>query len=198
MRWTASKALARTSACLPVAIIDEIVSAILALFKENVVRLSAPDEDLSLVSASTWHGGTLCLASFLRDTLLTPEQVRESLPWILRGLTFSQRKGAQKIGASVRDASCYFVWCAARASSRQVGLLTDADVREIAQKLVVVACTDEEVSVRRAASAAYQECVGRWVGSKPDFVRRQLWLIPVAARRRTSRMDSKCSSSSTA
>ena len=167
VRWTASKALARISSRLPVPFIDEIVSAILALYAENVVRISAPDEDFSLVSASSWHGATLCLASFLRDTLLSLEQVGEGLPWILRGLTFSQRKGAQKIGASVRDASCYFIWCAARASSRQAGLLPDADVRAIAQKLVVVACTDEEVSVRRAASAAYQECVGRLVSSSP-------------------------------
>ena len=198
VRWTASKALARTSACLPVAFIDEIVSAILALFTENVVRLSAPNEDLSLVSASTWHGAALCLASFLRDTLLTPDQARECLPWVLRGLTFSQRKGAQKIGASVRDASCYFVWCAARASSRQVGLLTDADVRMIAQKLVIVACTDEEVSVRRAASAAYQECVGRLVSSISHVLRRQLRLMHFAAYRLASRMVSKCSSCSTA
>ena len=161
VRWTVSKALARISAQLPLSYIDQIVFALLGMYPPNVLHVNTDKEDLSLVSSSTWHGATLCLASFLRNTLLSPDQVRDALPWVLRALTFSQRKGAQKIGSSIRDASCYFVWCAARASSKQAGLLREVDVQSVAKKLVVVACTDEEVSVRRAASAAFQECVGR-------------------------------------
>lgn len=161
VRWTVSKAIARISAQLPLAFVDQIVLALLQMYPANVLHPNTDTEDLSLVSAATWHGTTLCLASLLRNTLLTPAQVQECLPWILRALIFSQRKGAQKIGSNIRDAGCYFVWCAARATSKQPDLLSEPDVQSIAAKLVVVACTDEEVSVRRAASAAYQECVGR-------------------------------------
>lgn len=166
VRWTVAKALARIGTQLPLSFVDQITAALLDMYRPNIVSLGKPDEDLSLVSAAAWHGVTLCLASFLRNTLLSASQIGECLPWILRCLTFSQRKGTQRIGSNVRDASCYFVWCVARASSKQNDLLSEQAVRSIASKLVVVACTDEEVSVRRAASAAYQELVGR-VSSVP-------------------------------
>ena len=163
MRWTTSKALARISSRLPLPSVDQLVLAILDLYRHNVMHIDTVRENLSLVSASTWHGGTLCLSSFLRHTLLSPSQVQCALPWVLRCLVFFQRKGAQKIGIGVRDAACYFIWCAARAASKQDDLLSQEHVDNIARTLVIVACTDEELSVRRAASAAYQEVVGRMV-----------------------------------
>lgn len=145
--------------------IDQIVETLSSLYSENSMGLGKTGtEDLSLVSASTWHGVTLCSSALLRNTLLTSAQVSDLLPWIIRGLTFAQRKGAQKVGSNVRDASCYFCWCLARAYSRQLQLLQEKDIQIIAQWLVVVACTEEETSVRRAASAAFQECAGRMVG----------------------------------
>lgn len=163
MRWTTSKALSRISSHLPLSYVDQIVTAIQELYAQNVVAQDTPLEDLSLVSSHAWHGATLCLASFLRQTLLDPSQVQSSLPWILRALTFSQRKGAQKIGSSIRDSACYFVWCIARAYSKQDNLLSQDHIEAVCKQLILVACCDEEVSVRRAASAAYQECVGRIV-----------------------------------
>lgn len=58
----------------------------------------------------------------------------------------------------MRDAACYVLWALARAH--------DADaIRPYAQglshQLVCVTLLDRDISIRRAASAAFQECVGR-------------------------------------
>ncbi|DBA68172.1 TPA: hypothetical protein ACH3X2_013907 [Trebouxia sp. C0005] len=62
------------------------------------------------------------------------------------------------VGAHVRDAAAYVCWAFARA-------YTAADMLEsiavLAPALLVTACYDREVNCRRAASAAYQESVGR-------------------------------------
>ena len=169
VRWTCSKALARISSRLPLTHNDQLFLAILEIYPQNVLHANTSKEDLTLVSSSMWHGATLCLSSFLRSTLLSPVQVHTALPWILRSLFFSQRKGAQKVGISVRDAACYFIWCVARASSKQDNMLEQDDINIIANALVTVACTDEEVSVRRSASAAFQEMVGRVVSDTFDY-----------------------------
>lgn len=136
---------------------------VIATYAENVQNEDTADEDLTLVSSSAWQGATLCIASMLRQNLLTAEQVQHALPWIQRALIFSQRKGAQKIGSSVRDAACYFCWCLATAESVQGPLTNPRDTARLGETLVVVACLDDETSVRRAASAAFQECTGRMV-----------------------------------
>lgn len=58
----------------------------------------------------------------------------------------------------MRDAACYVLWALARAHDA-------AAIRPYAEslshQLVCVTLLDRDVSIRRAASAAYQECVGR-------------------------------------
>jgi len=68
----------------------------------------------------------------------------------------------QTIGSSVRDSAAYVLWSLART-------LTPDQARpyaqQLAERLVCVAVFDREVSIRRAASAAFQEAVGRWVST---------------------------------
>lgn len=163
VRWTASKAISKIAAHVPFALVDEIVGLISGLYKDDVLHSGTDQEDLSFVSASAWHGATLCLASMIRQNLLNSKQIANVFPWIQKALTFSQRKGAQKIGGNVRDSACYFCWCLARATTMQGDLLSPEGVADLSRALVVVACLDEEPSVRRAASAAFQECAGRMV-----------------------------------
>jgi hypothetical protein len=77
-----------------------------------------------------------------------------------QALTFDVRRGAHSIGSNVRDAAAYLIWSLARSGSPD-------DIRpfatDIAVKLAAVACYDREVTIRRAASAAFQEHVGRMV-----------------------------------
>ena len=64
------------------------------------------------------------------------------------------------MGSSVRDSACYVLWSLARAQNldelRPFAL-------DLAQALAAASVFDREIHIRRAASAAFQENVGRTV-----------------------------------
>lgn len=64
------------------------------------------------------------------------------------------------MGSSVRDSASYVLWALVRAQSVEV---LAPHLLEIALRLTTTSLFDREVHVRRAASAAYQEAVGRTV-----------------------------------
>jgi hypothetical protein len=79
------------------------------------------------------------------------------------------------VGAHVRDAASYVCWAFARAYSPGIGSLNTQSlisviveimaqhVNKLANALVVMGVFDREVNCRRAATAAFQENVGRQV-----------------------------------
>ncbi|EST09962.2 Tubulin-specific chaperone D, C-terminal [Kalmanozyma brasiliensis GHG001] len=153
VRYSAAKGLARLSDRLPTSFLTQVVDAILSLFAINVL-----EGDLSSVSEHTWQGGCLALAELSRRGLLFGDMLSEALPWVMQALMFDVRRGAHSVGSNVRDAACYVVWALAR--SNDVESIRPHAV-ELARRLVCVATTDRDVSIRRAASAAFQESVGR-------------------------------------
>ena len=76
-------------------------------------------------------------------------------------LLYEKEEGGYSIGQSVRDSACYMTWSVAR-GYEQGG-------RDLGISLMIAACFDREVGCRRAASAAYQELVGR-VGDVPNGI----------------------------
>ncbi|KAJ3162190.1 hypothetical protein HDU88_007113 [Geranomyces variabilis] len=159
VRWSAAKGVGRIVNRLPHSLGQDIVLGIVALLEEDV--LVAPDgkgHDLSQVSDSTWHGSCLALAELARRGLLLPDRLGDVVPWILLALKFDQRRGAHSIGSHVRDAACYVCWSFARAYAPEI---VAPFVSDLARALVVVSLCDREVNIRRAASAAFQENVGR-------------------------------------
>ena len=62
------------------------------------------------------------------------------------------------MGSHVRDAAAYCCWAFARAYAPEV---MAAHINALAPPLIVAACLDRELHCRRAAAAAFQECVGR-------------------------------------
>ena len=66
----------------------------------------------------------------------------------------------------MRDAASYVLWSLARAHDPKT-LAPHAS--DLARRLVTVALFDREVHIRRAASAAFQEHVGRTVSTIPQF-----------------------------
>ena len=62
------------------------------------------------------------------------------------------------VGAHVRDSSCYTYWAIARAYSPEI---LRPFVLQLSQSVTLAFLFDREVNCRRAASAAFQEFVGR-------------------------------------
>ena len=62
------------------------------------------------------------------------------------------------VGANVRDAACYTYWSCARAFDPMV---LQPHVQILSESIIVSSLFDREVNCRRAASAAFQEFVGR-------------------------------------
>jgi hypothetical protein len=83
-----------------------------------------------------------------------------------QALFFDVRKGASSIGSNVRDSACYFFWALARA--QEIDTIKPF-ATSISQSLITLALFDKEVHIRLAASAAFQENVGRMVCSSFKF-----------------------------
>jgi len=145
VRWSAAKGIGRITGRLDLDMADDVVSAILSLFSPNE-------------SEATWHGGCLTIAELSRRGLLLTSRLYEVFPIILKALLFDLDQGNYSLGANVRDSACYIAWAFARAYEPEVLL---PYVTELSQNLVIASIFDREVNCRRAASAAFQEHVGR-------------------------------------
>ncbi|KAL7418710.1 hypothetical protein Q5752_006393 [Cryptotrichosporon argae] len=186
VRYSSAKYLARISALLPPGLSSQIALATIALFS------GTEDEPVIMTSFGTvldpggssaagtmgfaggdvtrgearWHGVCLAIAEMARRGLLDAEAVGEAVGWVLKALTFDLRRASHSIGSNVRDAAAYVLWSLSRACPPA----TLAPFAEsIATALVCVAVFDREVGVRRAASAAFQEGVGR-LGLYPEGI----------------------------
>ena len=107
---------------------------------------------------SSWHGGCLALAELCRRGLLLPERLESFVPILDKALIYDINKGNHSVGSHVRDSACYVVWSFARAYSADI---MKPHVHTLSTKLMVASLFDREVNCRRAASATFQECVGR-------------------------------------
>ena len=87
-----------------------------------------------------------------------PHRLDDVIPLILRALVFDEPRAYGSIGKIIRDAACYVCWAFARAFEPHI---FQPYVGKISAALLVVACYDREINCRRAASAAFQENVGR-------------------------------------
>ena len=115
---------------------------------------------------NTWHGACLALAELSRRGLLLPVRLPDAVPHVASALAYDVRRGPHSVGAHVRDAASYVCWAFARAYAPDV-LAPHADA--LAPSLLIAACFDREVNCRRAASAAFQESVGR-LGAFPHGI----------------------------
>ncbi|KAK0201710.1 tubulin folding cofactor D C terminal-domain-containing protein [Desarmillaria ectypa] len=157
VRWSAAKGIARISDRLPTDFADQVLDTIMGLFTIHSVA-AASIYDLPAIAEGTWHGSSLACAEMARRGLVSSEKLPELLNWLSKALYFDLRKGAHSIGSNVRDAAAYVIWALAR-SKNPSELAPHAE--KLARQLVTVSLYDREIHIRRAASAAFQEHVGR-------------------------------------
>lgn len=151
VRWSAAKGIGRIAGRLPVEHAEDVVEAVLDLFSSPAMARAD----------SAWHGGCLAIAELARRGLVLPDTPHFSFLFqiVKRASAFDVRRGAHSVGAHVRDAACYIVWAVARAYTSED---VSSHAVSIWQTMIPTCLFDREVNCRRAASAALQECVGRF------------------------------------
>lgn len=145
IRWSAAKGIGRVTNRLSRTLADEVIGSVV-----DILNPLEPHE--------AWHGACLALAEFAKRGLLLPYRLRELVPLLMQALFYDEMKGYMSVGQHIRDAACYMCWAFARAYNP-----TDLQpfVHQISAGLLTVASFDREINCRRAASAAFQESVGR-------------------------------------
>ena len=130
-----------------------------------------------------WHGLVLALSQLMFRRAIPLHLIPSLLERLLLALDFQQVSplGAP-IGTNIRDAACFGLWSLARQfSSKQINrfrfgeLWAGSSLQLIANCLVVVATLDPVGNIRRGASAALQELVGR----HPNKIKDGLKLVQV-------------------
>ncbi|NXM31164.1 TBCD protein, partial [Oxyruncus cristatus] len=151
VRWSAAKGIGRITGRLPKELADDVIGSLLDCFR-FVLNISFQETD------NAWHGGCLALAELGRRGLLLPSRISDVVPVMLKALTYDEKRGACSVGSNVRDAACYVCWAFARAYEPAELI---PFISHISSALVIAAVFDRDVNCRRAASAAFQENVGR-------------------------------------
>ena len=132
--------------------------------------------DFSVVNPLEWQGLILTLSQLLFRGLQPANQLPDVLNALLLAIGFEQRSSSGiSSGTSIRDAACFGIWSLARryttnelsavdASKVYTARLEDCNHsihQIIANELIVTASLDPSGNIRRGASAALQEMVGR-------------------------------------
>ena len=145
VRWSAAKGLGRLCERLTKSMVEEIFGNLFELLKD-------------LENEYAWNGTCLCIAELCKRGMILPERLAELIPYLEKALLFETDKGTFVTGSNVRDSACYIVWALARAFTTDI---MKKYVERLAKTLILTILFDKEVNCRRAASAAFQENIGR-------------------------------------
>jgi len=195
VRLSASKALSIITLRLDPDMAAQVVEAVLeslnrkVLWKQDEENPDAkPIRDISSVNYLEWHGLMLTLSHLLYRRSPPTDQLSDIIHALLLGLSFEQRSTAGvSVGSSVRDAACFGIWALARryTTGELQGVPTESVfaakahpkgssiLQVLATELVVTASRDPAGNIRRGASAALQELIGR----HPDTVEKGIWVV---------------------
>ena len=146
--------------------------------------------NVTAVDALRWHGLILTLSHLLYRRSPPPEQLPSILNALILALRFEQRSSVGgSIGTNVRDAACFGIWALARRYNSEELCMIDASMVEaanshehlttvlqaLANEIIVAATLDLSGNIRRGASAALQELIGR----HPDVIVEGISLVQV-------------------
>lgn len=145
VRWSAAKGVGRVTNRLSKELADEVIG--------SVIEILTP-----LEPHEAWHGACLAIAELGKRGLLLPHRLHELVPLLSQALFYDEIKGYMSVGQHIRDSACYMCWAFARAYNPED---FQPFVQQVSAGLLTVAVFDREINCRRAASAAFQESVGR-------------------------------------
>ena len=146
--------------------------------------------NVTAVNALRWHGLVLTLSQLLFRRSPPPAQLPIILNALVFALSFEQRSTTgSSIGTSVRDAACFGMWAIARRYTTQELQAVDTSaiqagsghgvstsiLQVLANELIVAATLDSAGNIRRGASAALQEMIGR----HPDTIEQGIAVVQV-------------------
>lgn len=173
-------------------------------FEARKTGLDHLKRNLSGVDAQRWQGLMLTLSHLLFRRAPPTQQLPDILQSLVSGLDFEQRSSTgSSVGTGVRDAACFGVWALSRkyttselqALPAQVAPSSDGTrgvsvLQKLAVELVCSACIDPSGNIRRGASAALQELIGR----HPNMITEGIPLVQVVdyhavARRSRAMID---------
>ncbi|EHK43261.1 hypothetical protein TRIATDRAFT_130872 [Trichoderma atroviride IMI 206040] len=195
VRLSASKSLSIITLKLDPDMASQVVEAVLESLNRNVLWNKTSNKpganrvrDLSAVNPLEWHGLMMTLSHLLYRRSPPASQLSDIFHSLLLGLTFEQRgiSGAS-VGANVRDAACFGIWALARryTTSELLAVPTksvyaakahspsSSVLQVLGTELVTTASLDPEGNIRRGASAALQELIGR----HPDTVEHGIGVV---------------------
>ena len=145
---------------------------------EFIKKTLTSDLNVANVNSVRWHGLILALSQLIYRGSLPNSHLSSSLKFLMLALRFEQRSSlGVSIGISVRDAACFGLWSIARRyPSKELVSVTIggssksslSSLKSIATALVVAATLDPSGNIRRGASAALQELVGRHPNQIPQ------------------------------
>ncbi|KAE8165313.1 tubulin folding cofactor D C terminal-domain-containing protein [Aspergillus tamarii] len=148
---------------------------IITPFEARRIGMNNTKRNLSAVDAQRWQGLILTLGHLLFRRAPPTNQLLNILQPLVSGLDFEQRSSTgSSVGTGVRDASCFGIWAISRKYTTQELLSLDAQtiststsqkessiLQMLATELICAACVDPSGNIRRGASAALQELIGR-------------------------------------
>ncbi|TWU76628.1 hypothetical protein ED733_008233 [Metarhizium rileyi] len=195
VRLSASKALSIITLRLDPSMASQVIEAVLDSLNRNVLWKPAIDDvgekpirNLSAVNQLEWHGLMLTLSHLLYRRSPPARQLSDIIHALLLGLSFEQRStSGGSVGANVRDAACFGIWALARRYTTQelldvtttskfaanVHPRSGSILQVLGTELVVTASLDSAGNIRRGASAALQELIGR----HPDTVEKGIEVV---------------------
>ncbi|KAH8705099.1 putative tubulin-specific chaperone D [Talaromyces proteolyticus] len=149
--------------------------SLVTAFEASKMDLNDLKRNLSAVDPQRWQGLILTLSHLLFRNAPPLRQMPEILQALVSGLDFEQRSmTGSSVGTGVRDASCFGLWAVSRKYTTKELLSLDTSsgkvptyqekkglLQMLAVELVCAACVDPSGNIRRGASAALQELIGR-------------------------------------
>uniref|UniRef100_A0A1I7SGS8 Tubulin-specific chaperone D n=1 Tax=Bursaphelenchus xylophilus TaxID=6326 RepID=A0A1I7SGS8_BURXY len=148
VRWASAKGMARILARLPENHTQRVVDELMTRLRKDK-------------STCFWNGACLLLAELTTRGCILPKTIPLLLGIVREAMLFDFGGFMNTTETNVRDSACYICWSIARAYPKEI---FQSSLEPLSNLLICTALFDRDVNIRRAASASFQEHVGRHVG----------------------------------